>query len=84
MSMTKRELAAQNEALRELLANVQALLGDTLAEVATCSYSCASSFSLRLYIYPRTKLICLQLDAYRSEIALGGMLVASGRWVQDY
>ena len=33
MSMTKRELAAQNEALRELLANVQALLGDTLAEM---------------------------------------------------
>ena len=33
MSMTKRELAAQNEALRELLANVQAVLGDTLAEM---------------------------------------------------
>ena len=31
--MTKRELAAQNEALRELLANVQALIGDSLAEM---------------------------------------------------
>ena len=31
--MTKREALAQNEALRELLTNVQALIGDSLAEM---------------------------------------------------
>ena len=31
--MTKREAIAQNEALRELLANVHALIGDSLAEM---------------------------------------------------
>ena len=31
--MNRRELAAQNEVLRELLANVHALIGDSLAEM---------------------------------------------------
>ena len=31
--MTKREAIAQNKALRELLANVDALIGESLAEM---------------------------------------------------